>query len=69
MHNEAGQDVLFYLIYLKYCMILFWTMGLSTGLPLFFVYGRLSQPDQSEVTLDSFSEKYSIQAYQMADDS
>lgn len=45
VHFEAGQDVLFYLIYLKYCMILFWWIGLTTGLPLFFMYGRLSRAD------------------------
>lgn len=62
VYAEAGQDVLFYLIYLKYSMVLYWVIGLCTGLPLFFVYGRLSMPDQSLITLKTFSEKYSIQA-------
>ena len=62
VHEEAGQDVLFYLTYLKYSMVLYWVIGLCTGLPLFFVYARLSMPDQSLTTLKTFSDKYSIQA-------
>ena len=63
-YKDAGHEVLLYLAFLKYSAVLFISMFLLGGLPLMFLYLKVSHDPNQQSDLNSWMERITIKSYQ-----
>lgn len=64
VYEEAGHEVVLYLVFMKYSAYLFLLVFLGSGFELTIMYWKLSFSDYQTLIFNNFAERISIRSFQ-----